>query len=96
MRFALGGRTVGDDAPVFCIAELSGNHNGSLERARELVRAAADAGADAVKAQTYTPDTITLRSNRPEFMANGPWTDRTLYDLYAEAAMPWDWQPALA
>ena len=96
MRFAIGGRSVGDNAPVFCIAELSGNHNGSLERARELVRAAAGAGADAIKVQTYTPDTITLRSDRPEFMANGPWTDRTLYDLYAEAAMPWDWQPALA
>jgi N-acetylneuraminate synthase len=94
--FRIGRHVIGHDLPAFCIAELSGNHNGSLERAREMVYAAALAGADAVKAQTYTPDTITLRSNRPEFRANGPWFGRNLYDLYAEAAMPWEWQPELA
>ncbi len=96
MKFAIGGHEVGDDAPAFCIAELSGNHNGSLARAQEMVQAAAAAGADAIKAQTYTPDTITLRSSRPEFLAYGPWEGRTLYDLYAEAAMPWEWQETLA
>jgi len=96
MRFAIGRHDIGGDAPVFCIAELSGNHNGSLERAREMVHAAASAGADAIKAQTYTPETITLRSDRPEFLAYGPWEGRTLYDLYAEAAMPWEWQGELA
>jgi pseudaminic acid synthase len=96
MIFTIGRHEIGDDAPTFCIAELSGNHNGSLDRAREMVHAAGSAGADAIKAQTYTPDTITLRSDRPEFLASAPWEGRSLYDLYAEAAMPWEWQATLA
>ena len=94
--FQFGDRTIGGDAPVFTIAELSGNHNGSFERATEMMRAAASAGADAVKVQTYTADSITLDSGRPEFMAEGLWEGRTLYDLYSEAYMPWDWQADLA
>ncbi len=90
--FDFDGRHVGDDAPLLTIAELSGNHNGSFERAVEMVRAAAGAGADAIKVQTYTADSITLDSNRPEFQAEGLWEGRTLYDLYGEASMPWEWQ----
>lgn len=91
-----GDRPIGPDEPVFTIAELSGNHNGSLQRAREMVRAAADAGADAVKVQTYTADSITLNSDAPAFRAEGLWAGRTLYDLYSEGSMPWEWQSELA
>ncbi|MEO1055821.1 MAG: pseudaminic acid synthase [Actinomycetota bacterium] len=94
--FRVGQRLVGPAQPVFTIAELSGNHNGSYERAVEMVRAAAGAGADAVKVQTYTADSITLDSDRPEFQAEGLWAGRTLYDLYGEASMPWEWQADLA
>ncbi len=94
--FLFGERRVGGDAPVFCIAELSGNHNGSRERALEMLHAAADSGADAIKVQTYTADTITLDSDAPDFQATGLWAGRTLHDLYAEASMPWEWQIDLA
>lgn len=95
-RFNFGDRPIGFDAPVFTIAELSGNHNGSYERALEMLRAAAAAGADAVKVQTYTADSITLDSDAPDFRAEGLWEGRTLYDLYTEASMPWEWQRDLA
>lgn len=94
--FRFGEHTIGADAPVFCIAELSGNHNGSFDRAMEMTQAAAKAGVDAVKVQTYTADTITLRSDAPDFRAHGLWEGRTLHDLYEEAAMPWEWQRDLA
>ena len=82
---------------MYVIAELSGNHNREFEQAARLVRAAKDCGADAVKLQTYTPDTITIRSDRPEFRVGGGtlWDGRTLYDLYGEAYTPWEWQPKL-
>lgn len=90
-------RTIGGDAPVFVIAELSANHGQSFEQAVRLVQAAKEAGADAVKLQTYTPETITLCSNREQFRIGGGtlWDGRTLYDLYNEAYMPWEWQPKL-
>lgn len=81
---------------VYLVAELSANHNGRIERAEELVRAAAAAGADAVKLQTYTADTMTILSDKPWFRIRGTqWEGRTLYDLYTEASMPWEWQPRL-
>ncbi len=87
-------REIGEKSPPFVIAELSGNHKGSLQRALELVDAAADAGADAVKLQTYTADTMTIDADGDEFRvtdAESPWAGSRLYDLYAEAATPWEW-----
>lgn len=85
------------DQPVFIIAELSANHNGSLETALETVRAAKRAGADAIKLQTYTADTITLKCEKPDFKINQGtlWDGRYLHDLYQEAYTPWEWHQAL-
>ncbi|WP_174302193.1 pseudaminic acid synthase [Caulobacter sp. S45] len=94
--FAIAGRAIGGEATPFVIAELSGNHNGDIDRARRLIDAAADAGADAVKLQTYTPDTITLDHDGPGFrLEGGLWAGRTLHDLYAEAHTPYAWHAAL-
>ena len=93
---AIAGRRIGPEHPPYVICELSGNHNGSLERALALLDAAAATGCDAVKLQTYTPDTITLDHDGPQFrIEGGPWDGRTLYDLYGEAHTPWDWHEAL-
>jgi pseudaminic acid synthase len=93
----IGGRLCGAGQPTFVIAELSANHHQNLDEAVALVRAAKKAGADAVKLQTYTADTLTIRSDRPEFRVGGGtlWDGRTLHDLYQEAFTPWDWQPRL-
>jgi N-acetylneuraminate synthase len=93
----IGNREIGPGRATYMIAELSANHNGSFQRAADLVRAARDCGADAVKLQTYTADTLTVRSDRPEFRISGAtlWDGRSLHDLYAEAFTPWDWQPRL-
>ena len=94
--FSIAGRPVGGAAPPFVIAELSGNHNGDLDRGRRLIDAAADAGADAVKLQTYTPDTITLDHDGPGFrLEGGLWAGRTLHELYAEAHTPYAWHAPL-
>lgn len=92
----IAGRKVGPEHEPFVICELSGNHNGDLSRALALIDAAAATGADAIKIQTYTPDTITLDCDRPEFKLHGGlWDGRTLYDLYGEAFTPYEWHAAL-
>lgn len=97
-NFEIGGRAIGLGKAPFVIAEMSGNHNQSLERALELVDLAADTGADAVKLQTYRPDTITLDANNPDFTvpSDSPlWKGRQLFDLYKEAYTPWEWHEAI-
>ncbi|WP_285425069.1 pseudaminic acid synthase [Pseudomonas sp. efr-133-TYG-103a] len=92
----INGRCIGSNEPPYIIAELSANHNGNIETAKAIIREAKLAGADAVKLQTYTADTITLKSDGPDFQIRGGlWDGRTLYDLYQEAHMPWDWHRPL-
>jgi N-acetylneuraminate synthase len=93
----IGGRRIGPGEPCFIVAELSGNHHQSLDKAIALVRAAKVAGADAVKLQTYTPDTITIKCENPHFtIGRGTlWEGQTLYDLYGQAYTPWEWHAAL-
>ncbi len=81
---------------VYIIAEISANHNGSIERAEQIIQAAADSGADAIKIQTYTADTLTIPCDNEYFKIKGTlWNGRTLHDLYQEAYTPWDWTPRL-
>ena len=92
----IGRYTIDNNSPAFIIAELSANHNGSLDTALETIRAAARAGADAIKLQTYTADTITIDSRKEDFMIKGTiWEGRNLHDLYAEAYTPWEWHARL-
>ncbi|MCG8584100.1 MAG: pseudaminic acid synthase [Pirellulales bacterium] len=94
---SIAGRAIGPGEPTYIIAELSANHHHDYEEAARLVQAAAEAGADAIKLQTYTPDTMTIDCDRQWFrVGEGTlWEGRGLYDLYGEAFTPWEWQPKL-
>ena len=95
-KFQIGDRPIGPGHPPYVIAELSGNHNGEIARAIDLINAAKLAGADAVKLQTYTADTMTIEHDGPGFrIQGGLWDGRSLHELYQEAHTPWDWHPTL-
>lgn len=92
-QIIINGRKIGHGKPAYIIAEMSANHLQNLDRAKEIIRAAKTAGADAVKIQTYRPDTITIDCNSKDFMATpgSPWDGMNLYDLYQTAYTPWEW-----
>ncbi len=95
-QIKIDGRYIGVDCPPYVIAEISANHNGRIETAMRIIEEAKIAGADAVKLQTYRPDTITLKSDGEDFkIRGGLWDGRTLYELYDEAHMPWEWHKPL-
>ena len=88
----IDGRKIGPDFPPYIIAELSANHNGDINRAFQILELAKKSGADAIKLQTYTQDTLTIDSEKEDFIIkDGLWKNKTLYDLYTEAHMPWEW-----
>ena len=90
------GRKVGRNFPPYIVAEMSGNHNGSIQNAIKIIEEAKKSGADAVKIQTYRPDTITIDHDSPEFIiSDGIWKGRKLFELYQEAHTPWDWHETL-
>lgn len=89
-------RKIGDGYPAYIIAEMSANHSGSIEIAKEIIRAAKDSGADCIKIQTYTPDTLTIDCDNEYFqVGNGTWKGENLYQLYGKAYTPWEWQAEL-
>lgn len=94
-EITIDGRKIGPGHPVYIIAEMSANHGQDLEQAKALVRAAKEAGADAIKLQTYRADTLTMDCKLPHFEAAGPWQGQYLYDLYEGAFMPWDFHGPL-
>ena len=95
-NFNIAGREIGRSHPPYIICELSANHNGSLERALNLMEAAASTGCDAIKIQTYTADTITIDHDAPEFrVESGLWAGMTLHELYRKACTPYEWHHAL-
>jgi pseudaminic acid synthase len=96
-EISIKGKRIGHGLPVYVIAEISANHGGKFEQAVKLIHAAKKAGADAIKLQTYTPDTMTIDCKKADFLVGKGtlWEGRNLYELYAEAFTPWDWQPEL-
>ncbi|MEA1989463.1 MAG: pseudaminic acid synthase [Pseudomonadota bacterium] len=92
----IDGRKIGVEYPPYVIAEMSANHNGDINNAYKIIDMAKASGADAVKMQTYTPDTLTIDCDLPDFqLTDGLWAGRSLYDLYQEAFTPWDWHKPL-
>ena len=92
----IDGRKIGNGYNPYIVAEMSGNHNRNIKNALALIKSAKECGADAIKLQTYTPDTITINHDNPEFIVNGGiWNGRKLYDLYEEAHTPWEWHEQL-
>jgi pseudaminic acid synthase len=93
---SIKGREIGDGCPVYIVAEMSANHNQAYDEAVKIIEAAKDAGADAIKLQTYTPDTMTINCHNEFFQIIGTiWEGKNLYNLYREAYTPWEWQPKL-
>ena len=94
--FSIAGRPIGPSYPPYIIAEMSANHNNDINRAYKIIEEAKNAGADAVKLQTYTADTITLDCSNEDFqIKEGLWKGQTLHQLYSQAHMPWDWHKPL-
>lgn len=95
-KINIGSRYIGEDEPCYIIAEMSANHAGSFERAIEIIHAAKESGADCIKLQTYTQDTMTINSDKDYFkIKNGTWKGENLYELYGKAYTPWEWQSDL-
>lgn len=91
----IGNRVISPDSPTYIVAEMSANHNLDFDRAKRIIFEAREAGADAVKIQTYRPDTITIDCDNEEFMTTGIWKGQTLFQLYSKAYTPWEWHPEL-
>lgn len=95
-KITIDGRNIGVDYLPYVIAEMSANHNGDIETAYKIIDMAKKSGADAIKMQTYTPDTLTIDSDLPDFqLTDGLWAGRSLYELYQQAYTPWDWHKPL-
>ena len=95
-NIVIDGRVINDESPVYIIAEMSANHLMNFDRAKDIIYRLKDTGTDAVKLQTYTADTITIDSDRPEFQIHGGlWDGDNLYSLYKKAYTPWEWQEEL-
>ncbi len=96
-NIVVDGKKIGRNSPVYIVAEMSANHLQDKKRAKEIIKAAKESGADAVKLQTYRPDTLTIDCPKKEFLASagGPWSGMYLYELYAQAYLPWEWHGEL-
>lgn len=95
-NISIDGRNIGSDHPPYVVAEISANHNGDIDKAKSIILAAKESGADAIKLQSYTPDTLTINCDKNDFLIKeGPWSGYKLYDLYKEAYTPFEWHKPL-
>lgn len=95
-KVIINNREIGPEFPPYIVAELSANHNGKIEKAKSIIKSAAQCGVDAIKLQSYTPDTITIDCQKPDFLiSQGPWSGHTLYELYKKAFTPFEWHKEL-